>query len=603
MVLAFSLTCVQALAQDLITERALFKDLHGDLTLAQVQQVPFTKTGPVVSQGYTPATIWLRFTVNAPPDQPTLVLRIFPSLLGDITLFSPDVASTDPLTHDQLSQPLQARTTRIDSTPGEKIYYLRLKTTGVLFLEARVMTLEHAHQEDIRRGVVLGAILACCFALMSSLLVLIALRRELLHSLFLLHFTVSVVVFFSWHGYTTYLFGSDSWMNPRNTFNLLLIINIFTGLLFFRALLGRFNLPAWGRSVFSLFFILYLSLFLLFFVLDQQRILSYCMWIGVVACVLFIPLTAVVFYHQKSTTWLIGGIIFVALVLLLRSILILQGAVAPDDSIINIMAFRVFFLAGFFSIMLLLIEREKKSLLQTLTLNATVARQFAQSEKNRRETQERFMTMLMHELKTPLSIIQLAATSLGRRLLPGCADTTRLKNIQRSVDDLNAIIERCVQADQIDQGTALLNKQLFTVQSLTDDLLTTFDTRRISLISDPAQTVFSDYQYTRLILQNLMSNALKYSPVDSLIELHIQTLHIKNATCVQFVVSNTVGPAGLPDPERIFTRYYRSEAARQYVGAGLGLWLAQAVAQQLGSQVNFQIAQDKVSFNFELASA
>ena len=213
------------------------------------------------------------------------------------------------------------------------------------------------------------------------------------------------------------------------------------------------------------------------------------------------------------------------------------------------------------------------------------------------------MTMLMHELKTPLSIIQLAATSLGRRLLPGCADATRIKNIQRSVDDLNAIIERCVQADQIDQGAALLNKQLFKVQSLTDDLLTTFDTRRISLISDPTQTVFSDYQYTRLILQNLMSNALKYSPVGSPIELHIQTLDVKNTTCVRFVVLNTVGLAGLPDPERIFMRYYRSEAARQYVGAGLGLWLAQAVAQQLGSQVNCQIAQDKVSFNFELASA
>jgi signal transduction histidine kinase len=115
--------------------------------------------------------------------------------------------------------------------------------------------------------------------------------------------------------------------------------------------------------------------------------------------------------------------------------------------------------------------------------------------------------------------------------------------------------------------------------------------------------VFSDYQYVRLILQNLLSNALKYSPADSMIELQIESTSVNNMACVSFRVLNAVGAAGMPDPAQVFSRYYRSEAARQHVGAGLGLWLAQAVARQLGSEVHFQPTHGQVMFGFCLVQA
>jgi signal transduction histidine kinase len=280
-----------------------------------------------------------------------------------------------------------------------------------------------------------------------------------------------------------------------------------------------------------------------------------------------------------------------------------RGIVAPDGSTLYLLAFRIFFFAVFFLSIIFLIDREKQSLIQTSILNETVARSQAESEKNRREIQERFMTMLMHELKTPLAIIQLAATSLGRHLLPNSGDATRVTNINRSVDDLNALIERCAQADQIEQGVDLIHEQLFAVTTLTDDLLQTVDASRIRLVGTQAQTVFSDYQYVRLILRNLLSNALKYSPADSMIELQIESTSVNNVACVSFRVVNTVGAAGMPDPAQVFSRYYRSEAARQHVGAGLGLWLAQAVARQLGSEVHFQAPHGQVVFGFCLAQA
>jgi len=59
-----------------------------------------------------------------------------------------------------------------------------------------------------------------------------------------------------------------------------------------------------------------------------------------------------------------------------------------------------------------------------------------------------------------------------------------------------------------------------------------------------------------------------------------------------------VGPVGYPDPKKIFTRYYRAEAARSQMGAGLGLWLSQEVARQLGTEISLRMESDVVAFTF-----
>jgi signal transduction histidine kinase len=66
-------------------------------------------------------------------------------------------------------------------------------------------------------------------------------------------------------------------------------------------------------------------------------------------------------------------------------------------------------------------------------------------------------------------------------------------------------------------------------------------------------------------------------------------------------VSNDVGPAGTPAPEQAFKRYYRAEAARNQSGAGLGLWLSQALAHALGSEVVMRTDGAKISFSMTLS--
>ena len=213
------------------------------------------------------------------------------------------------------------------------------------------------------------------------------------------------------------------------------------------------------------------------------------------------------------------------------------------------------------------------------------------------------MTMLMHELKTPLAIIQLAASSLGRHLAPDTKDATRVRNINRSVDDLNALVERCVTADQIDQGAMQMQKESLCLSTLATEVLQTFGFSRIKLLGSSPYRVFSDAQYVRLILLNLLSNAIKYSPSVSAVELQFEALDLKNRPGVTLRVTNSVGLAGAPDENQVFARYYRAEGARRQVGAGLGLWLSQALARQLGSELQFESDHGRVSFSFFLELA
>ncbi|MDD2880836.1 MAG: 7TM-DISM domain-containing protein [Rhodoferax sp.] len=586
--LALGLACLPAAAQDLIGERAFFEDQHGALTLAQVKQAEFSDAGKIISRGYTRAGLWVRLKVDAPLGAQRLALRVFPAQLEDVTLFSKQLPDA--------GLRLMERTTWIDARPGPNIYYLRIQTSGPMLLAPRILNEAQAQEEDVARSFFWGAVLTSYVPLLIWLLALTVTRRQLLHPVFLLNLSLVVVSFFSWTGYRPDFFS------PTVVY-FLGVVNVFTGFLCIWLVFTRFGVPRWGKQSFTLLGVLYAPLFGLFFMWDRQLVLQLSTALGLVASLVCLPLTVVVFYRQKPSTWPIGVILFLALALGLRWFLTVHTHVPPVDSLASLLFFRIFFAMAFVAATLLLMDREKLSQLQTSRLNEAVARQRAESETQRRESQERFMTMLMHELKTPLAIIQLAASSLGRRLAPNSGDATRIKNINRSVDDLNALVERCASADQIDQGAMRMDKHALCLTSLIADVRKTLGASRITLPGPAQYMVYSDAQYLRLILLNLLSNALKYAPPDSPIELQFDSTQVNHTAGITLRVVNAVGAAGAPDASQVFARYYRAEGARCQVGAGLGLWLAQALAHQLGTELKFRTGQEQVVFSLFLELA
>jgi signal transduction histidine kinase len=216
--------------------------------------------------------------------------------------------------------------------------------------------------------------------------------------------------------------------------------------------------------------------------------------------------------------------------------------------------------------------------------------------------------MLSHELKNPLMASHMALGNLHRHMGEDDPSLQSADTIRQSLETIDAIIDRCAEIDAYEQGKIKLILSRFTVGELLSAIKVAHShhNERIFIITrrlDDALSLSSDMHYLKIILNNLLTNALKYSAPDTLVELLLTLQQEGVQSQLVLSVSNTVGVAGAPDALQVYDRFYRSEGAKQLPGTGQGLWLAQSMAHALGSQIQLKIDADRVTFGFTLAIA
>ena len=101
--------------------------------------------------------------------------------------------------------------------------------------------------------------------------------------------------------------------------------------------------------------------------------------------------------------------------------------------------------------------------------------------------------------------------------------------------------------------------------------------------------VETDEELLRSIVGNLLDNAAKYSPEGSRIHLVLTARSHVGSEGVELSVLNEVGDAGVPDVEKLFTKYYRSKGAHRRPGSGLGLFLVASWTKNLGGKISYEL--------------
>ena len=214
-----------------------------------------------------------------------------------------------------------------------------------------------------------------------------------------------------------------------------------------------------------------------------------------------------------------------------------------------------------------------------------------QQERSTRLRYRDFVSLMSHQLRTPLAVIDSTAQRLKRQLSEPPQEQNILERSQRiraSVNHLNHLIGRVLEGLRLDEGVNS-SENMPTLEHHRCDWLTVLEGARErfgDLLSE--RTIrMSSSQGTRPIwvecdriwcveiLCNLLSNAHKYSPLEKPIEID---LRIEEGHLLCSV--RDFGP-GIPeeDLELIFERFYRSENTQHVAGIGLGLSIAQTLAQ------------------------
>ncbi len=601
--LLLSLLAPPAVAEDLIASRAYLLDYRGTMSYEQVQAAKFTPAGKVVSLGFIRSVLWLRLTVNQPTHIVPLSLGVTPASLDEVTLFLPRQSDSGSPTPLALTARNRWRHDWLPDAVGEQVYYLRIRATGAMTLLAVIESDTQSPETNIRDNITLGALLGALISTMLGCAILYFMHRDLIVLVGIFCTISAMLQILFQHGYLQRIIEHDSWLGSNAFFHMTTIANLLFGLFFLYLLLLRGPLPQWGARLSAALIAPVLAMPLVYVLFDKQFALqASCIIACISSTVMFLQALRCQIRRSRP-------IVYCLLVMALSAVLFKISATAlglsgnASDWAYSISVWRILGAPLVFATLLTILEVEKRNALRNTQANEQRTRQALLVLSGRRDIQERFVTTLMHEIKTPLSTIQLATASLGRSKLPVDADNPRLKNIRHSIDDLNTIVERYMQIDQFEQGRANIEKSSFEVGALVRELLLSIDNERIDPIGARESRIHSDFQSMRVILLNLLSNALKYSPPKSTVSLKCEPALQQGVPGIRISVSNALGVAGPPDPTQIFSRYYRSEGARRMAGAGLGLWLAQETARSIDTELRYTFFEDMITFDFWMALA
>jgi two-component system phosphate regulon sensor histidine kinase PhoR len=205
-----------------------------------------------------------------------------------------------------------------------------------------------------------------------------------------------------------------------------------------------------------------------------------------------------------------------------------------------------------------------------------------------------FVANVSHELKTPLSSIKAYAETLRNGALNDPqASVTFVERIMEQADRLHHLILDMLSLARIESAQQVFEIEPVSVQETVDECLGSHraaaDAKQITLAAEPLMAgcfVRADQEGLREILDNLVDNAVKYTPEGGRITVRWR------ATADGKMASIEVEDTGIGIPaeelSRVFERFYRVDKARsrELGGTGLGLAIVKHLAQSFGGGVS-----------------
>ena len=217
-----------------------------------------------------------------------------------------------------------------------------------------------------------------------------------------------------------------------------------------------------------------------------------------------------------------------------------------------------------------------------LTLGAIKTHKAFTKEVALSNRQKNFLLSVTHELKSPLAAIKLYLQTLQKHDLEKSRQQTFIENALKDTDRLNALVENVLTATKIESHSQLFYKENLNFSDeikglINQYLMSSKHEHRFEMEIKPDIYLAFDKQALSSILMNLLENAQKYAPINSLIKVRLDTGPGK----VLLQVSDE--GTGIAENEKlsIFEKFYRvgNEETRKSKGTGLGLFIVKYIVE------------------------
>ncbi|HVU98833.1 MAG TPA: ATP-binding protein [Puia sp.] len=194
--------------------------------------------------------------------------------------------------------------------------------------------------------------------------------------------------------------------------------------------------------------------------------------------------------------------------------------------------------------------------------------------------QQNFMMAVTHELKTPIAVTKLNLETMLKHRLD---ETRQQKMIQAALQETNrldTLATNILVASQL-EGEYVQSKESLDLSAIVShsmqDFRHRFPERHWEQRIEPEVVILGDALLLQLLINNLIENALKYSPKEGVVTVSLE----RRGRSISLAVADQ--GQGIPDDEKkkIFDKFYRTgqEATRRTKGTGLGLYLCRKIAE------------------------
>lgn len=212
-----------------------------------------------------------------------------------------------------------------------------------------------------------------------------------------------------------------------------------------------------------------------------------------------------------------------------------------------------------------------------------------------------FVSMVSHELRTPLNSVHGFIDLLLQGYM-GELNKEQYKYLgfaQEGVQQLVSIVEDILFITRSDSGQFEIKQQEIDFRVLVNQVLTGLQPQALKAgvmldedIPTPAPILNVDPQRMKQVLNNLVTNAIKFTPPDGTVTLRVRP---HNERFVIISVSDTGYGIPVEDQPHIYERFYQSNHALQSKmgGYGLGLSIAKVIVEQHGGEISFDSVVDK----------
>ncbi len=202
---------------------------------------------------------------------------------------------------------------------------------------------------------------------------------------------------------------------------------------------------------------------------------------------------------------------------------------------------------------------------------------------------------LAHDIKTPLLVISGYAYSLKENIDDNERDSY-IGKILEQTEDINGMVHKMLDLSKLDSYSVKLNRVEFDlyelVKSVVDKYVMLPDGKSFSITRNGKNNVFADKELIKTAVENLVDNALKYSPKNSVIEITVNN--------DSFMIKNPCENLTKSDLKDISKAYVRKDKSRHQKGNGLGLSIVESILNLHNAKSSIKLENDNYVFSVSL---